>query len=175
MFLAGVICLLVCLVTLVIQDFREREIGIWPLAGLFISILYYGLHSNSPEILFLSAFSNFLFLAIQFLGLWIYFSFRKRSAVKLIDNYIGMGDVIILIIAAFAFSILNFVVFFYVVVFLSIVTMLLLKLFGVKNAEESPLAGVLSFLMATLIIYSSTVNKLDFFNDSFFLNLVYHV
>lgn len=157
------------------QDFRDREISIWPLLGLFALFLTGSLYTKGFDFLRSSFLPNLLFLSIQYLGILTYFFIKNRARVKIIDTYFGLGDVFILLITAAAFSLFNYILFFYSVVLLSIITTMFMVLFKMKRSNESPFAGVLSLVMGGTILYHYPNAGLKFLDDSLSIELILNV
>jgi hypothetical protein len=99
---------------------------------------------------------NISFLIIQFLLLKLYFVLRSRQDSLIIDQKIGLGDILFLLASTFYFSQLNFL-FFYM---LGLTFSLLIYLFFISKKSSSqsqktiPLAGLQSIFLVIFICAS---------------------
>lgn len=161
--------LVLSLFFLAYQDFKQRAISWWvlPLILLFYFFCYqsYG----SEEII--DFFYNFSFLCINLLLVTIYFSLKSRKLISIIDSYLGLGDILFLILCTIMFSLVNFILFLLVSY---LITLLVWGIYFLKNSKASkeiPLAGVLSVLLIFLIVFEEfaavnvlrTTDWLDYF------------
>ncbi|MCR5496786.1 MAG: hypothetical protein K6F48_03010 [Paludibacteraceae bacterium] len=107
---------------------------------------------------------NISLLALQFLVLKLVYRIKnKENRAPLINNVIGMGDVLFFIFLAGAFSPLNFIGFFTG----SLIISLLLHLLFRRSHNRIPLIGYISiiYIIHTLIFR-------DNYNDAFLLSLL---
>lgn len=131
------------------EDFRSREITVWPIPVIFLlGILKIVLH-HSEGIQLRDTGLNLLFLILQFLLLTIYCSVKSGKVINPVSaDWIGMGDVLILLALSSHFAFWDFLLFNIIglsgmlLVYLGIV--FLLKKPGFQRI---PLAGGLCLLL----------------------------
>jgi len=94
---------------------------------------------------------NMAFVAINMIGIVLYFSIKSKQLINPIDNVIGLGDVIFFIVITPLFSLKPFILFFIIGLLFSLITHLIYSAF--KKSENIPLAGYLSiFLVVHLVV-----------------------
>jgi hypothetical protein len=129
-------------------------------------------------VLFLSAFAknsareigtgfslNIVFLCMQFLFVWIWFSVKEKKLSRLIDTQIGLGDVLFMICIALAFSPANFIVFYTMGMIVTLVVAVVVRLFNSSTRSEIPLAGALAIPLMILCAWRIVDPVADFYND----------
>jgi len=163
--------LFVCLLIIAYQDFKYKSVSwlLFPvllIISFFISVLQIKFNR-----LFISFFYNFSFITLQLIILTIYFSLKKKRFVSIINNFLGLGDVLFLIAVAFLFLPVNFILFNITGFFFTLL-IFSFALFGKSTHYRIPLAGTLSFLLNVLIVLKVLFN-LDFLlNESIFFQLI---
>jgi hypothetical protein len=141
--------IITCLGIITYQDFKERKIS-WItlpiLTFLFVSNAIMQL--NSWKEYFLIVGTNLIFVFFQMVFLFVYFSIKEKKWASLINTKIGIGDVLFFLVLAFAFSSLNFILFY--VGSLSVITLvfLLTKVIANNISAEIPLAGAMAIVLA---------------------------
>ncbi|MEO1032267.1 MAG: prepilin peptidase, partial [Bacteroidota bacterium] len=126
-----------------IQDFTYRAIHIsLPLLLLIVALAanYLDFKLNFAHMLY-----NVLFIAINVLGLFLYFSIKEKRLYNPIDTMLGLGDILFFLAIAPLFSLQTFIVFFISGLIFSLVIHLISNLF--KRIETIPLAGYLSVFL----------------------------
>ncbi len=103
--------LVILLLIMTVQDFKERAISWWLIPLLFICSFGVGWHTLGNNLWFI-VFINSLFLFIQLLGLSLYFSIKHRKLVNITEEYLGIGDILFFLPLCFLFSPLHLIVFF---------------------------------------------------------------
>ena len=127
----------ITLALITIQDYRDRSVYwfLYALAGLLVL----GIHmiQNPIYTVLLNSFSNLIFISVLllFAGLYSKIRFKKR----LINESIGLGDVLFFIAMSFAFAPISFLILFVFSLLFSLAIHLFLN--PVKNAATVPLAG----------------------------------
>ncbi len=140
------------------QDIKFRAISWWLLPVLAIIIVISKLNEIELKTFTKFFLMNVLFLFIEYLIIKAYFSIKKGNLVKIINEYIGIGDVIFLIIIGLFFSPLNFLLFLIVGLFMILLLSLLLKRKTNINNKKVPLAGLLSIWLGIIIITNIVFN-----------------
>jgi len=159
--------LVIALVAITYEDLRYREVHIWYFA---LVLLIFGFHFYTEGVPFHYLIINFSFLLVQVVGIILYMVVKHRSFTPL-NSFIGAGDILMWGLFVFAFSPLNFIIFFV----LSLLLALLLH-HGLSRRynETLPLAGWQSLSYLLMMLTSSINSSIDFFNDEFILNLLFY-
>lgn len=149
--LASTGALMVILIFIFLQDFRRRTIHIFlPISLFLLSVI---INYNSIDLEFITIVYNIVFILINIIGLFFYFSLKNKKIVNPIDSYLGLGDVVFFIAITPLFNLKPFILFF-----ISGLLFSLLLHFGVmlfKKVKTIPLAGYLSlFLILNLVTKS---------------------
>jgi hypothetical protein len=165
--------LLLIVITLLIiyQDFCSRSV-IWylfPLMGV-LGIINTYLHTCSWEQTFIYGIINAGFALLQFVILKLYFSLKGNGNSRLINEKIGMGDILFVFAACFFFSPVNFILFYCCSLLFAIILHLLsLKIRAKEFALTVPLAGWMAvFLIVYIITLQLSKNGLT--KDDWILN-----
>lgn len=162
--LVSKILLLIILSIITYQDFKHRAIW-WfliPIAALLQIHISLSAVSFSAFIQFTT--TNLIIVSFQLMVLYAYlrFKYKLKSITKLLNSYLGLGDVLFFVLLTLAFSPVNFVLF--------LVLLLLLSLLGsvfFKSVKQSvPLAGILA--LGYLLVLASTI----FTKSNLFIDLI---
>ncbi|WP_396146009.1 hypothetical protein [Flavobacterium sp.] len=145
------IVLVLVLTVIIWQDVKERLVYwfCYPLVGIlgfFIQKSF--LESNA---IIINSLVNLSLIATVLLILWVYCKIILKK--KLVDQSIGMGDVLFFIALAFCFSIISFYVLFVFSLFFSLLMHFLLKK-SYKEHSTIPLAGFMALFFA--FVYCAT-------------------
>jgi Flp pilus assembly protein protease CpaA len=155
------------------QDFRSRQIAWWLLVILVVVFFFTALFGGRSISEIGKAFSlNIIFLCVQFLFVWIWFSIRNKKPAKIIDVQIGLGDVLFMICIALFFSTVNFMLFYTLGMILTLFVVLIIKLFNTNNKREIPLAGALSIPLILLCTWKIFDPSRDFYSDEWLIQLL---
>jgi len=136
--------LLILFFMISIQDFRHRAIHAYLL--IVIAIVSTLLNYIEPLLSLYEIVKSITFLGCTSIGFMIYQTIKNKHLENPIDTSIGLGDILFFIVITPLFQIHNYVLFFIVGLFLSI----LLFMITHKNSTHTtiPLAGYLAlFLM----------------------------
>lgn len=154
------------------QDFRSRRIAWWLLPVLAGVLLIASLQKNSASESGREFSFNIVFLCIQFLFLWIWFSVKQKKITKIIDTQIGLGDVLFMICIALAFSPANFLVFYTLGMIFTLLVTILVRLFRSEIKSEIPLAGALAIPLIVLCLWRIVDPSKNFYNDEWLMQLL---
>nr|WP_256935110.1 hypothetical protein [Olleya sp. HaHaR_3_96] len=103
------------------------------------------------ELSFKDTIYNIGFIAVNIIGLSLYFSIKNKKFINPIDESIGLGDILFFLAITPLFTLKPFIVFFVVSLLLTLLFYSIVN--AIKKTSTIPLAGYLSiFLMAFLII-----------------------
>ncbi len=164
-------CFAFLLSAIAYQDFRYGKISVWILISLlFVIILGWffgavsGIHNSFQNIAVNAAFILFLLA-----GIGVYF-ILTRGLTKIMDNYIGWGDVIFLIIVSGLFSPVNFLLFCLLSFTSALILYGVVQLLRPKINREIPLAGILSVVLLLGLSLKYLNVNFNLQEDSFFLD-----
>jgi hypothetical protein len=125
------------------QDQKDRMVYwfLYPIVGVvgFCIQLYFVL----LEVLVLNSLINLTIIATLLAVLWVYSKIIRKQS--LINNGMGLGDVLFFVFLSFCFPIVTFIVLF---VFSLLFSLLLHFFIKNKNSTTIPLAGFMSLFFA---------------------------
>ena len=151
---------------IIFQDFKQRQISWILIPLLFILLSLISVQETGGIKTSLQLFLvNCVFIFFQLICLTVYFSIKERKLNNIINTYIGIGDVLFFIVLAAAFSPLNFIIFYVFSLILTVVGVLLLKLFKPFSLKEIPLAGTMSLALIICFIYKYFHHNFNFYDD----------
>ncbi len=127
------------------QDFKFRAIS-WPLLLLLLLLLLLT-KGFQPE-----TGINLLFVAAQLVFLTLYISLKNKRFTNIIDTYLGLGDILFLVVVCAAFSTYEFVIFYIAGLLFSLLAFIIYRLLNRSASKEIPLAGLMSIVMIALLI-----------------------
>ena len=155
------------------QDFRFRAIH-WALFFvLFLLCIITGFLSSEIIHFLQGCVFNFMFLLIQFILLLVYYSIKGISMKSVLNVFIGFGDLVFLGCIVFAFSKINFIVFYLTGMIVSLLIWLVSQFFSDNKEKLVPLAGLISSYMIIIISADIFFRQFERISDSFLINLVY--
>lgn len=141
-----------------VQDFKLRAVYWWLFLLLLAALAQAKFIQTNSQQLIHDFATNVVFLSAQLLFLTVYFSLKERRMVNVFNSYFGLGDLFFLFAICCYFSFFNYILFYLLSLFLSIVISLLLVPIVKNMSSKIPLAGIQAlFLMAFLTV--------DYFND----------
>lgn len=166
--------LIVMLIPIVIEDFRFRRISLVWLIGIFITATILQINSG---LAFLTITKNVVLnlsiIAVNYLVLTIYFSFKNKRLINIQNQYLGIGDTIFIVSLSFLFSPLNFVCFLVFSLFFTLLFTLFVRLASPEKFKTIPLAGLqalLLFFIITTLFGKSKIWEIN--SDEFTLNIL---
>lgn len=149
-----IIKFLICLVLLIImiQDFRFRAVH-WILFPVLLILLV-------TESLFVSKIDNYLdsisinLLVILLQGLILigYYKLKGTHFINFIKDRIGMGDLLFVLVMAFAFSWSTFLLYYIAGLLFTLVTWLAVRNLIRLRSQLVPLAGMLALFMTLIML-----------------------
>ncbi len=168
-----VIQVLLCIVLLIlaIQDFRLRAVHWLLFPVLLILVVCDSLrHLNLREYISGTAI-NLMIVVIQGVILYVYYSLHGKTFSHIVNRLIGTGDLIFIIIMAFAFSWTGFI-FFYIAGLLFALIYWMIRLVITRDRPGLiPLAGLLAVYMIILMIAGVFIPEINR-NASLINNLI---
>jgi hypothetical protein len=166
--------IIILLLSLIIyQDFKHRAIHWFIFPILFLMFLIYGL-TRIPLIIYLKdcAF-NLFFLLIQMLLLSVYYYLRGLSFKSILNEIMGLADIVLLVSMTFAFSIINFIAFYLSAMIFSLLVWLILQFIPTQKKNLVPLAGLISFYLALIVLVNIFYSQFERLNDNYLIHLIY--
>ena len=149
-----IIKFLICLVLLfiMIQDFRFRAVH-WILFPVLLILLV-------TESLFVSKIDNYLdsisinLLVILLQGLILigYYKLKGTHFINFIKDRIGMGDLLFVLVMAFAFSWSTFLLYYIAGLLFTLITWLAVRNLIRLRSQLVPLAGMLALFMTLIML-----------------------
>lgn len=154
------------------QDFKERKIS-WVTLPVLSCLFIAETLISAPllQLYFIQLGSNLLFILIQLSTLFIYFSLKAGKFINIINSKIGIGDILFFVTIAFAFSTINFILFYVGSLLFITILFLVLKLLFKNVSVEIPLAGAMAALLIIWYLLKMTHPSSQFFFESLFLQL----
>lgn len=143
---------IVLLCFLAYQDFRFRAISWWLIPLLLVCFVGKGMSELSWQTYLLGFGVNLTFVAIQLLVVFLYFSLKQRKLIRLVNEQIGLGDILFFVVMAAAFSPLYFVLVYTISLLLVLLFWLSSKLFLNRKNALIPLAGGQSLVVLIALI-----------------------
>lgn len=139
------------------QDLSSRKIHIGLpvlLMGSLIGLSYYNGFFDVQSMV-----DILVFIALNMIGVTLYFSLKNKKFVNPLSSYIGLGDILFLVAIVPLFILKSYMLFFITGMIFSLLLYIIFK--KRLNFESIPLAGYLSaYLGILLFINSLTVGNL---------------
>jgi hypothetical protein len=128
--------------------------------------------SNSFSFVVQNSLLNFAFIALQLLGIVLYFSIKQGRWVNITSSYLGWGDILFFLSITTLFPFVNYIAFYLLSL---VVTLLLYPLLYVlsknKMGIQIPLAGIQAGVLWLVLIYSLFDHRF-LWNDYWVFNLM---
>ncbi len=150
------IVLFIVLLVIIIQDIKHRAIHIVLPVLLFFTALV--INHLDHALSYANIAYNIIFIAVNVLGLFIYFSIKEKRFFNPIDSMLGLGDIFFFIAISPLFSLKAFIVFFVSGLIFSLIIHLVSNIF--KKANTIPLAGYMSVFLS-LNVFLKTIFKIE--------------
>ncbi|OEK09145.1 hypothetical protein A8C32_10445 [Flavivirga aquatica] len=143
------IFLIAVLLFIVYQDVTRRRIHVvLPVCVFGLSLF---VNYSSKELTFINVGYNIGFVMVNVLGLVLYYSIKSKNLINPVDRFIGLGDIVFFIAITPLFNLKEFILFFIIGLFFSLLVHIIMVLF--KKRKTIPLAGYLSlFLIVNVVI-----------------------
>lgn len=169
--LVTILCM-AALTVVVVQDFRERMIS-WHLIPLLFLLFGWNalLNASLQEVAFSFAV-NLAFTLFQLFAITIYFSIKHKKPVNIINTWLGIGDVLLLVVLCVAFSPVNYFAFYMGSLLVTIAGFAAYRLTTKGKTVTIPLAGVMALVMIVCLCYQLLIMPAAFHNDTIALNLL---
>ncbi|MBN1339754.1 MAG: prepilin peptidase [Bacteroidales bacterium] len=152
------------------EDVRHHAVSWYIFPLLFVTLLFKGLYFSETQLLFITLFINLAVVAFILLGTILYFSVKNRKIAGVINNQLGMGDVLMMAVLTAAFASVNLVVFLLAGFLFSIVIAIILAIITSKPVRYVPLAGFTGLLFFFTSI-GSAVSGLDLYDGTWLYSI----
>ena len=158
------------LIIIVYQDFKYKAVSWVIFPVLLIPPLYLGFVQVGWERLWICFVTNFGFLFIQFFLLTIYISIKNKKLTDLTKGYLGLGDILFLLVLCLFFSPVNYIVFYLFSLIIILAVYLLYNIFKRSKQrtlfkQQIPLAGSIAIVLIILVVYKLVVSRIEFYTD----------
>lgn len=154
---------------LVYEDFKHRAISAWALSVLFAVAILYSANFIVLKEIATNTLWIVLFLAVQFALLEAYYFVKRRQPKSVINEMIGIGDILFLFALTPLFSPLQYVITYIVGLLFVLISYAVIKQW---IAPTIPMAGLFSVYMVLLLLVGKIIHHswcndeavYDFFN-----------
>lgn len=154
------------------QDFRYRAISWITIPLLFSAFSIHSIFATDFNNFLQSFFFNAGFIFIQLLVVTAWFSLKSRAIINITIKYIGWGDILFFLVAAAVFSPVNFILFYLLSIFSTLVYAIgfrfLKRSTGIENlpnGSQIPLAGAMALLLFVFYSLGSFSHVIDLQSD----------
>jgi hypothetical protein len=161
------VTILLIIILITYQDFSKREISVFLLVVLQIMLTIEAILINNLWDYVRFLFTNSIIICLLIVNLYVYYSIKLKTFLPLLGNYIGSGDILLLLVFCSGFSPRNLIIF----ILATLIYILLIALVTIlrKKTEKSiPLAGYLGLTYLILSILSLTMNINIFYQEEVF-------
>ena len=143
------ILLIIALIAICYQDFKERQVylGLLIITGVFMGFLHF--KNSDPTVYFWNVIMNITVILIIYTVLFFYSLWKLK---KSISQTFGLGDLLFFIVLAIGFSTAAFLVLFTLSLIFSLVFYIFIK--SNLKIKTVPLAG----LQAVFIVFIYAIN-----------------
>jgi hypothetical protein len=136
------------------QDFKQRAIHFsLPILVFLLSLV---INYLKEYLDFLDIVKNIGFVAVNILGLVLYFSFKNRKLINPIDSMIGLGDILFFVAITPLFILKDYILFFILGMGFSLILHLIINSF--KKQINVPLAGYLALFLVGVVFFENILN-----------------
>lgn len=142
--------LLICTLIITYQDFKTRLISVWIIIAFAAFNIGLYLYKHSFEQLLYNALFTFLYLALLYGTLQLYFFIKTKRLHKLVNEQIGWGDVWLILAIAPTLEWHELIYFFTTVFCISLLVHLL---FFAKRIATVPLAAYLVAIYWSYLLF----------------------
>lgn len=136
------------------QDLKNRTIHV--LLAILLLIVCVTINLKSDVLLFENIGLNTLFLMVNLLGIFIYYSIKNGKIVNPVNQFIGIGDFIFMLAIAPLFNLKEFILFIICGFIFSLLVHFISNYF--KEVKTIPLAGYLALFIILNISISLVFN-----------------
>jgi len=152
------------------QDMRYRGVYWWVFPLLFLTLAYLASMRKSAEQI-VEAFSlNTMFIVLQLFFLLCYLSLKNKKIMYKLNGYLGLGDILFILVTGVYFSVLNFMLFY----LMSLVLVVIAELFRLNKHKTGtiPLAGYQSVILLVCMLADWKLESINLLNDHWLLGIL---
>ncbi|MFI5219073.1 MAG: prepilin peptidase [Bacteroidia bacterium] len=161
----------VFLSVIIYQDFKYRQIAWVLLAALFVLFFVKSSFNKNPAEVFINILFSMAFIAIQLMLLTFYFSLRQKKIFNIVNTYLGLGDILFLIVLTALFAPVNYILFFITGMFITLAGYGIYIFIKKDMNYKIPLAGCLGMQLVICFILQYPM-ALNFNNDDTIKNVL---
>jgi hypothetical protein len=163
------VAVLLCLLLIAWQDFKWRAVSwIWIVLA-FIGFVFIAIQQIDVKLEIKYLLINNSFISIQLIILTLYMSLKNKKIINIVNQYLGLGDILFFVVMAAAFSPIHFILFYLASTVITLLGYVIYKLVKKTNAEI-PLAGSMATLLSILMLLNFYFENINFYNDDFFIS-----
>lgn len=166
------LCTVMFLTIVIFQDFHTRSIAKWLVIALPVLLIFRSVTTIGVKSFGTNLALNIGFMIFQLLCISLYFSFRNKKLVNIVDHYLGLGDIVFLFIICALFSPVNFLVYYIASIFFALFSFLIYRILTRKENTTIPLAGLMSVVLVGIFAMKYTFFDFDFQSDDQILKLL---
>jgi len=146
---------------IVYEDFKFRAVTWYLFPLLAVIILIENIVVYTSVMSWQNFIINFVFIIVQLIAVTLYLSMKNKKWIWIWEEYLGLGDILFLLVLCLFFSPLNLIVFYLSSLILTVIAVLLLRKIYPSFAVI-PLAGLQSGFLAALIIFNLLTSPMNF-------------
>lgn len=167
--------ILLCIVLLImaIQDFRFRAIHWVLFPVLLLLFIAERIILSNPLNYIPGTAINLLLIFIQGLVLYCFYKLQGKTAGYILSRIIGPGDVLFILIMAFAFGWTSFMFYYITGLLFALLAWLVIRHIASEREKLIPLAGLLAVYMMIIVVIDIVAPDYGRTGDMFGKMLVY--
>lgn len=167
--------IIICLAYIFYQDMKYRAVY-W----ILFPVLALGLFSIKYSMIgWIGALTDtsyaLAFFSLQLFLLWLYFSVKKRRLTDITVDYLGLGDILLLVSIAFYLSPLNYILFYTGSLILVLIYACIIQQIESVQDKRIPLAGLQAAFMMILILCGFVFPQMKLYEDLWLQAVLAHL
>ncbi|HIA12588.1 MAG TPA: hypothetical protein EYN69_11040 [Flavobacteriales bacterium] len=166
------IAILTALSFIIYQDFKFRAVSWVVFPILFMLAVINGVQYVGTAELMRSSLINIGFVVAIFISLTIYFSIKNRSFTNIIDNQIGVADLLLLLVICTVFSPVNFLIYYVSSLFLITLVSAGYIILKQNTKAEIPLAAGFSATLICILVFQMSSVDVNLYDDMLALQVL---
>lgn len=152
------------------QDFKERLVSLWVLLLFGLTCMSSVLLNRGIEILLYNILFTIIYIGLIWLVLKLYLYLKFRKNKRILNEQLGLADVLTILFIGLTFNAVGIVFFFcFGFIFSLLSFMIYILIFKHNKNEHIPLAGLL-VVFYVLTIFILYLNKINNYVDCSFIN-----
>ncbi|MEZ5199172.1 MAG: hypothetical protein R2764_23155 [Bacteroidales bacterium] len=155
------------------QDFKYRAISWYLIPVIFAMLIYKGLQVTELREQANYFFMNAGFVLIQIGGISLFVSIRNKQFTNIINNQLGIGDVLVLLLLCLSFSPINFILFLTASLIMTLLIVIIIFRTFRSNAKHIPLAGYLAAFFNLVLISQMVFTEINMYNIHYIENYLF--